>query len=222
MGTKLWACGSVSITSLMDRTAFSLIEFSRVLRTSSCSVRDRSVGWRVTRFHGDVRCNCLRLESYVTETLKRNGRVLSISSTNNRDADDDDDDDGTIEAVDDESGCGCDEEEGLCIAVGHLESESLFACCDFNCFKYTERKSMIIFFSRVGIDFLIDSFSFVGSLDGSATPSFPKDANIVSMLSMLFSSRLLLLLFVPFVGVGRAGDDDDDCDADISCRSSLF
>jgi len=88
----------------------------------------------VTRFHGDVRCNCLRLKSYITDTPNRNGRVFSIRSINTSDDDNDDDDDGTIDAVDDESDGGCDKEEGIFLAVGHLESESLFSC-DFSCFK---------------------------------------------------------------------------------------
>mmetsp|Transcript_52063 Transcript_52063/g.58158 ORF Transcript_52063/g.58158 Transcript_52063/m.58158 type:complete len:112 (-) Transcript_52063:48-383(-) len=96
---------------------------------------------------------------HVTDTPNRNGRVFSIRSTNTSD-DDDDDDDGTIDAVDDEFDGGCDEEEGIFLTVGHLESESLFAC-DFQLLQI-ERKEVNDKILLSSGDRFFDRFIFVG------------------------------------------------------------
>ena len=145
-----------------------------------------------------VLCNCLRLDSYETETPCRKGRVFSIRPINESG-----DDVFTADAFDDESSGVDDREDGPFTAAGRLsKSVVLPACCDFKFFKYRPRKLTIIFVSRFGME-NFNSFSFVC---GTGNPSLLNDANIFSMSSMLSSSRTECL--IPLVGVGCNGIGD--------------
>ena len=158
-----------------------------------------------------VLCNCLRLDSYETETPCRKGRVFSIRPINESG-----DDVFTADAYDDESSGVDDREDGPFTAAGRLsKSVVLPACCDFKFFKYRPRKLTIIFVSRFGME-NFNSFSFVC---GTGNPSLLNDASIFSMSSVLSSSRTECL--IPPVGVGRGGGDGGG-DNDGTFSSSSF